>query len=330
MAKKHSVAQIAARAGVSPATVSRVMNRMGGYSRQTAQKVLRAAEEMGYPEASPSPQPPVNPMVGVLVPDISNEYFSGIALALQENLRAHGFLTMICNVSQTEELAQTYVDALLRQHVSALVFVCGYGWDLGEVEVPVVYIDRHPVQPQSNVVVVESDNVRGGYLAARELLRCGCQRIVFLTDALVTSTKRSRFKGFSRAMHQAGLPVPESRIISVGHQNEQQVCAHITRLLREEPAIDGILCATDRLAVGAILGAREAGKRIPEDICITGFDDGPIASVFRPGITSVRQDGNAMARKASDILITLLNGGEPEKTRYIVPICLSVRESTGR
>ena len=165
MAKKPSVAQIASQTGVSAATVSRVLNSMGGYSEETARKVRMAARNIGYGQP-PSAGHTGSPLIGILVPDISNAYFAGIALALQEDFREHGFLALICNVSQTEELAQAYVDELLRQSVQALVFVCGYGWDLEKLDFPMVYIDRHPVCEQSDIIVVESDNVRGGYLAA--------------------------------------------------------------------------------------------------------------------------------------------------------------------
>lgn len=329
MAKKPSVAQIAGQAGVSAATVSRVLNSMGGYSEETARRVRMAARRLGQ-ERQNVPDRTGRPLIGVLVPDISNAYFAEIALALQEDFREHGFLTLICNVSQTEEMAQAYIDELLRQSVQALVFVCGYGWDLEKPDIPVVYIDRHPVCEQSDISVVESDNVRGGYLAARELLRSGCRRIAFLTDSLKTSTKRSRYKGYTRALHQAGLDAAEPLVISVGHQEEQQVRQRVRQVLTDDPLIDGILCTTDRLAIGAILGAQDCGRNIPEDLCITGFDDGRIASLFRPGITSVRQDGIAMAKKASSILFTLLEGGQPDKRRYIIPVSLSVRESTCR
>lgn len=329
MAKKPSVAQIASQAGVSAATVSRVLNSMGGYSEETARRVRMAAQRLGCDRQN-VPDCTGRPLIGVLVPDISNAYFAEIALALQEDFRERGFLTLICNVSQTEELAQAYIDELLRQSVQALVFVCGYGWDLEKLDIPVVYIDRHPVCEQSDIIVVESDNVRGGYLAARELLRSGCRRIAFLTDSLKTSTKRSRYKGYTRALHQAGLDAAEPLVISVGHQEEQQVRQRVRQILTDDPLIDGILCTTDRLAIGAILGAQDCGRIIPEDLCITGFDDGRIASLFRPGITSVRQDGIAMAKKASSILFTLLEGGQPNKRRYIIPVSLSVRESTCR
>lgn len=331
MAKNCSIKDIAALAGVSAATVSRVMNHAGGYSAETAKRVRKIAEEEGYfSEAQTMVYTPGNSLIGILVPDISNEYFANIVLELQSRLREQGFLTMICNVSESEEYAQVYVDELLRLRVSALIFVCGYGWDIPDVEIPVIYIDRYPMREKQDIVIIESDNVRGGYLAAKELIRCGCRRIAFLTDSILTSTKKARYKGYVRALWQAGLPMRDDLLINVGHQEEERVKERIRRVLEEDPGIDGILCATDRLAVGAILGCFAGGKRVPEDICITGFDDGRIASVFHPGITSVKQDGAAMAKKASEILMTLLEGGVLEKKRCIVPISLSVRESTAR
>ena len=111
MAKKPSVAQIASQAGVSAATVSRVLNSMGGYSEETARKVRMAARNIGYGQP-PSAGHTGSPLIGILVPDISNAYFAGIALALQEDFREHGFLALICNVSQTEELAHSWYNIL--------------------------------------------------------------------------------------------------------------------------------------------------------------------------------------------------------------------------
>jgi len=331
MAKTSSMKDIAALAGVSVATVSRVMNYAGGYSANTAKKVRKIAEEEGYYTGKARPAYSAErSMVGVLVPDLSNEYFANIALELQKKLREQEFLTMICNVGESEEDARAYLDELLRQQVSALIFVCGYGWDIPELEIPVIYIDRHPMHDKQDIVIIESDNVRGGYMAAKELIRCGCKRIAFLTDSILTSTKKSRHKGYVRALQQAKMPVRDELLIVVGHQSEELVTARIRKILEEDPSIDGILCTTDRLAVGAILGSMEAGRKIPDDICITGFDDGRIASVFHPGITSVKQDGAVMAQKACEILFTMLEGGLVEKKRYIIPIYLSVRETTAR
>lgn len=273
MAKKPSVAQIASQAGVSAATVSRVLNSMGGYSEETARKVRMAARNIGYGQP-PSAGHTDSPLIGILVPDISNAYFAGIALALQEDFREHGFLALICNVSQTEELAQAYVDELLRQSVQALVFVCGYGWDLEKLDIPMVYIDRHPVCEQSDIIVVESDNVRG-----RLSGRTGTAPQRLPPDRLSHRLPENQHQALPLqrlcpCTASGGLEASDSLVISVGHQEEQQVRERIRQVLAQDPLIDGILCATDRLAIGAILGAQDCGRRIPEDLCVTGFDDG--------------------------------------------------------
>lgn len=341
--KKCTINDVAKKAGVSIATVSRVLNKNGGYSDELARLVEESARELGYRRGSSEKKQVPNriqretqKLIGILVPDITNSYFSGIVLELQKCLWTHGYAAVIYNVNESEEMAGHYMDILLEQPIQGMIYICGYETNIvyesleDRAKLPVVYIDRHPVGKNQEAVVVKSDNFKGGYLAAKELLENGCRRPGFLTDSLGMSSKKSRFNGYMRALERAGIAAEEDWILEVGQKGLHEIEEAICRKISAGWNVDGIMCTTDKLAVGAILGVQKAGKKVPGDVKVTGFDDTDIAETFRPGITTIHQNGELMAQKAVDFLMKLIDGGEVEKKHYIVPVTVSCRESTGK
>lgn len=327
--KNYSMKKVAQLAGVSVATVSRILNHRGGYSEETRDLVINVARHLGYlPEPARWLPEEKRPVIGILVPDITNEYFANIVLELQNSLFVQGFLVTVCNVNESEELTRQYVAALLAQEISALVFVCGLGSDISVPDVPVLYIDRHPHSRGQDVIIIESDNNNGGYQATRELIRCQCKNIAFLTDSLDMSSKQSRYQGYLRALQKADLPAEPSLFICAGKSEIEAGKQAIMDFLAAEPELDGIMCTTDHLAAGAILGLKEFGIRVPEDVKVTGYDDLSIAEFFYPSITSIRQDTKRMAQKATELLMELLKERPVEKRQVIIPISLSCRNST--
>lgn len=331
MGRRYSMQEVAKAAGVSIATVSRVLNRSGSYSEETEAAVIEAARELGYlGDEERRPQIEKRPVIGILVPDITNEYFAEIILELQRSLFENGFLVMVCNVDESKALAHQYIDALISQGVSALVVICGYRWEIDLTEIPVIFIDRSPDAKGQEAVVIESDNFRGGYLAARELVLGGCKKIAFLTDSLEMSSKRARYKGYCRALERAGIVPDPVLITEVGQKDTVEVKKIIKKRFEDGWDVDGIMCTIDGLAVGAVQGIQAFGRRVPEDVKVTGFDDVSITQMMEPGITTIHQNGELMAQKATEFLMELLQGREIEKKHYIVPVTISCRKSTQR
>lgn len=331
MQENLSIKEIAKLAGVSVATISRVMNNSGGYSAATGEKVKEIIKKYNYVPnlVAKGLRTSKTPIVGIIVPDIQNDYFSKLVFHLELALFDEGYMTTICNTNESGEREEKYVRALMAQSVSGMILISGTNYaDMPEyVSVPTAYIDRRPNEGRADMVYVESDNCDGGYLATEELLNCGCKNIAFLTDVLGGSSKTGRYQGYTQALAQAGIPVNPSLILRA-----EDVSIESGRKAAREALsggkIDGFVCTTDTLAAGAICGSKEINLDIPRDIKVVGFDDITLAKYFTPGITTVHQYSEKMAQITAKALVEIIGGRKPEKNSYTVPVKLMVRGST--
>lgn len=332
MSKNLSIKEIAEIAGVSVATISRVINQNGGYSADTEKKVLDVIKKYNYVPNLVAKGLRTNktPIIGIIVPDIVNEFYSKLVLQLQMLLFEAGYLTTICNTNESRELEHQHVQAMIAQNVSGLILISGSSYNSRSeyATMPTVYIDRRPQNWDDDIIFVESDNVQGGYKATKELLDNGCRRIVFVTDMLSESSKTYRYEGYCKALAEANIPVDPSLIMRVKNVRIEEAKQLISQSLKQGINFDGIMCTTDMLAVGAIYAVKEAGLRIPQDIKITGYDDVTASSIIDPSITTVHQHSNRMTEVVSELLIGLMEGKQPEKQSYCIPVTLVRREST--
>lgn len=331
MNKKMSIREIAEICEVSTATISRVINQKGGYSKETADKIMDAIEKYGYTPnlIAKGLRTQKTPIIGVIVPDIVNPFYSKMILELQLELFRAGYLTMVCNVNESAELEKQQVQALLAQKISGLFLISGRTRKIRLKELPVIYIDRVPSEEEKErYIVIESDNKSGGYMATKELISQGCKRIAFMTDKIGESTKTKRYEGYCKAILEAGLfldPSMTMRVDTVTISEGQRV---VKKAMEEGVRFDGIVCATDDMAIGAIQGIKERGLRVPEDIKITGFDDIELTSLVSPSVTTIHQYNDKMAYYAAENMIKLLNGEEVEKKHILIPVDMIVRESS--
>nr|WP_288556738.1 LacI family DNA-binding transcriptional regulator [uncultured Mediterraneibacter sp.] len=333
MSSSVSIKEIAELAGVSIATVSRVVNQKGGYSAATEERVRSIIQKTCYAQGAIArgAQNEKKAVIGLMVPDILNEHFTEMTLEIQKALSRKGYLTMICNWDESLELEKKYLEMMIQQQVSGLILVSGADGNLDTKGIPTVYVDRRPEEEVSDGhVFVESDNPYGGYLATRELIRQGCKKIVFLTDMQQESSKITRYQGYCRALTEAGLELNPSLILQVERIDIDVAREVITDALKRGLMFDGIMCTTDILAVASEVAVEKYGLRVPEDIKITGYDDTPITSLLRIPITSVNQNRSRLAEKATDLLSAMIEGKEIENGRYVVPVNLVERKSTGK
>jgi len=332
MKKNLSIKEIAELAGVSVATISRVMNGNGGYSAETEKKVLDVIEKHQYVPnlVAKGLRTSKTPIVGIIIPDIVNEFYSKLVLHLQMVLFEEGYLTTICNTNESIKLETQHVQALIAQNVSGLILVSGSSYISRPeyAKVPTVYIDRRPQKWDRDIIYVESDNVQGGYMAAKELLDCGCQRIAFITDMLGQSSKTSRYEGYCKALAEAGIQVDPSFIMQVKNAKVEDAHSLVKGVLMQGMQFDGIMCTTDVIAIGAILAVKELGLLVPEDIKITGFDDVSATTIIEPNVTTVHQHVNRMTEVVARLLIELIEGKQPDEQSHCIPVTLVKREST--
>lgn len=317
--------------GVSTATVSRVMNNADGVSPETAARVRQAAQEMGYvPNAmARGLRTSSLPLVGIIVPDIINEFFSRIVLNVQLALAQSGYSVFICNTDESHELEQSYLSSLQTLQIRGLICISGYDLtDENWPDVPTVYIDRDPAVRVKHSVSIESDNENGGYQAGRELLRRGCRRPAMLEDDRRLSTAVSRESGFLNALEEAGIKRRDVQILTVERVDERHAYDAVSFALRSGARFDGLFCCTDWLALGAIRALQNAHKKVPDEVKVVGYDDISMASYCALPITTVHQDVNEMSRIAVEELRWMMEGKQSRRTHWVVPVTLVRREST--
>ena len=332
MEKVKSIKDIARMAGVSTATVSRVINQNGRFSKETEERVRRIIQQTEYvPNMSAKGlRTSRTRVVGIIVPDITNPHFSSLVLKLEINLFQRGYSCLICNTNESEKLERKHIQSLAAQNVSAIVLISGtrnYS-ELGNL--PVVYVDRPSRSMDNNCIMIESDNEEGGYLATKELLDAGCRSIVILKCLSNDANQIARYTGFQRALAQRGLAEQENTFVNLPEVSTETARMAIAELLERGARFDGIMCTTDTIAAGALIALREHGLQVPRDVLLTGFDDSQFAASFGPGITSVHQDVAKMAQLAIELLMQMLRGETPRQKYYQLPVSLTRRASTCR
>ena len=326
-----SIKTVSEKLGVSVATVSRVINGTGSVSPEMRERVLRAGQELGYVPNAMARGLRTNslPLVGIIVPDIVNEFFSRIVLNVQLALAQRGYSVFICNTDERHDLEQMYLASLQTMQIRGLVCISGYDME-NEAwpEVPTVYIDRNPETRVSDSTSIESDNESGGYQAAQEVLRRGCRRVALLTDDRRLSTAVSRETGYRKALESAGLPADESLILTVSRVDEKNAYDAVSYALQSGKRFDALVCCTDWLALGALRALKNAHLSVPGEVKVVGYDDVSIAAYSALPITTVRQDVDEMSRLAVEELVRMMEGKPCRRKNWIVPVSLVRRETT--
>lgn len=327
--EKISIKKISEIAGVSVATVSRVINGNGRFSAETEQRVLQIIKEYNYRPnmIAKGLRTNVSKSVGIIIPDITNEFFSSIVRELEMLLFQRGYTAFICNTDESEEIENKYYSALCSKGVDGLIYLSGKVSKDGHLsKVPTIFIDRSIQMEQKNIVI-ESDNYQGGILATQELLFKGCRRIVLIRDERQISTIQDRYRGYRAALEAAGIELLDELILRVYPISYQAAKDGLKTWIREGRHFDGIFATTDWMALGAIDALREAGFQIPNQVKVVGFDNISISRFSALPITTISQDFRKMAEEAVELLIRMMRGESPEIRTYHTPVTLVRRES---
>ncbi len=328
---KHSnlsIKEIAELAGVSVATVSRVMNKNGRYSAQTEQKVLDIIKKYNYkPNLIAKGLRTNNSLcIGIIVPDITNEFFAKIVRKLERAFFQRGYTVFVCNTDENSAVEDKYYRELAAKGVVGIIYVSGKtnkSIELGEI--PTVYIDRTPTNA-TNAIVITSDNFQGGYLATKELIDNGCKNIIILRDSRQISTQTDRYLGYKKALEEANINVEDSNVINttVGYDFAKET---IISKIKDGMKFDGVFATTDWMALGVIDGVIKSGLRIPEDVKVVGFDNITISEFCAIPITTINQDVNSMALKAVTFILDMIHNQPIDTKREVIPVSLIRRKS---
>lgn len=334
MERVTSIKEIARLAGVSPATVSRVINQNGRFSKETELRVRKVIKQNDYtPNMSAKGlRTSHTRVIGVVVPDITNPHFANLVLHLEMELSQHDYSCLICNTNESTDLEKKHINSLTAQNVGGIILISGKRNYVELGKLPVVYVDRPSSSEQERGagVMIESDNVQGGYLATKELLDAGCKRPIILKCLGDDENQLARYRGFLRALSEAGLHEDDALSLNLDIVSMDKARDAVSALLDQGGSFDGIMSTTDTIAAGALIALREHGMSVPGDVLLTGFDDTQLAQVCGPGLTSVQQNVAEMSRLATTLLFQMMRGETPERRHYRLPVSLSVRDSTRR
>jgi LacI family transcriptional regulator, galactose operon repressor len=315
-----TLADVAARAGVSAATVSRVLNGNYPVAGPTKRRVMRAVEELEYVVNGPASAlaAATSDLVGVLVNDIADPFFGIIASAVQSAIGPEAAgppqqkLAVVCNTGGSPERELNYLTLLQRQRAAAVVLTGGAVEDahhtaalagrIGRLEAAggrVVLCGRPPLPlphgraegdepPLPGPPAVTFDNRGGALQLTAHLLSLGHRRLGYLAGPAARTTTRHRLEGHRAALAEAGLAGDAERLTVYGRYDRASGQEGALELLRREPGLTAIVAANDTVALGACAALRERGVRVPHEVSVTGFDDLPFAADAAPALTTVR------------------------------------------
>lgn len=307
-----TINEIAELAGVSRATVSRYLNQ-GYVSEEKRERIRKVIDETGY---QPSTQAQMlrtrkTKLIGVIIPKIDSHTISRMVGGISLVLAKRGYQLLLANTENNEQEELKYLKLFRENHVDGVIltgtiFTNKHRQVLKNYQVPIVILGQHLA---GYSCVYQDDFQASRELASRMLKRCSCLCYagVTLQDEAVG---RGRQEGFWTAFREAGREVDESLVAEASFQVESGKQA-AKELLQRHPEMDGLLCATDDIAVGAILYLKHQGKRVPEDIRVAGFGDTQITQIVEPNLTTVHYYYKTSGEEAARLLLDLLEADKP-------------------
>jgi LacI family transcriptional regulator len=326
---------VAARAGVHPATASRALNPETRLlvREDTARRVLEAAESLGY-----HPNPVARSLrtrrsntVGVLIPDLTNPLFPPIVRALEDRLAAAGYVALIGNTDGDGERERLVFRQMRARHVDGMVLATAHLSDpllteAARAGLPVVLMNR--MAQDHSLDSVSVDNEGGMRMAVAHLAAEGHRRIAHIAGPQEVSTGLSRHRGFMSAMEAHGLEVHPDLVITAKAFSIEEGLRCTRALLERRAGCTAVAAGNDMLAIGCLAALEEVGLNCPGDLSVVGFNDMPFIDRLRPPLTTIRFPHYQLGTEAAQLLLERIGGrGGPVKVLYLAPE-LVVRGST--
>jgi DNA-binding LacI/PurR family transcriptional regulator len=325
------MAEVADRAGVSMATVSRVLSGRASVAPELRVRVTAAVEELSYrPNRLARNLRRRNAdMIGVVISDIENPHFAEMIHVAEEEAYRRGYRMILCNTDESSEKQRTYLQMLADERpVGVILAPCDANGpeisQLLDLGIPVVAFDR-PVKDERADAVL-ADNYDAARTAVEHLVGAGFTRIGYVGISTQIETGARRLAGYKAAMTALGL---EPRWVDGGLRLATGFRA-TERLLREWPEMEAMVVGNNMLTLGALRALRAEKRRVPEDIAVVAFDDPFWAELVQPSLTTLAQPVRAMTSTAVRLLIDNIEGRHREPERIVFRFTLKIRESSTR
>ncbi len=328
-----TIYDVARRAEVSAATVSRVLNGYATVDPALVARVLGAVRDLGYRRngVARNLRRAQTTLWAVIISDIGNPFFTSMVRGIEDVAQVAGYSVVLCNSDEDPEKEATYIAAAMTEQMAGVIISASNRPKavraLVESGTPVVAIDRELPGVEVDTVLV--DNERGAEAGTAHLLDAGYQRIACITGSDEISTARQRVQGYRRALVAAGQEVrPELEIYS--DFRERGGFESMAALLDLEEPPDAVFVANNLMTVGAMECLVDRGVSIPDDMGIVGFDDIPWAHLVRPSLTTIAQPTYEVGRTAARLLVDRISTVASKPSTMVLPADLRIRESSVR
>lgn len=337
-----TVRDVAARAGVSAATVSRVLGGTYPVAKETRTRVLRAMRDLDYVVNAHARAlgGSTNKTVAFVVDDVTGPFYAHIARGVEQQAAAEGRLCMLCTTHGDPQRVLAVVETMREQRADAVIVVGG-AWEdkayqdrmthfahaLDRAGSRLVLIGRPPLGKGVPATVVDYDNEGGAFAMTTHLISTGHRRVVYLGRVPGLSTSSQRISGFLRAHEMLG--VEHDPALIVDGQYSRSYGYQATRdLLASGADFSAVFAATDMVAAGALQALREGGVRVPDDVAVAGYDDIPVALDVYPALTTVSIPTEELGRTA--VRLALHRDEFPESQHQMLGTYVVIRDSTRR
>jgi DNA-binding LacI/PurR family transcriptional regulator len=332
------IGDVAKRAGVSVATVSRVINKRGNVKKSTEEKVLKAVEELGYfPNLSARSLKTNRTLtIGIIIPDITNPFFPIVVRGAQNVFKQEGYTIILCNSFEEEYEEKKHLNILEAKKVDGILLIKApsrmndskYMERLKNFPIPIVYIDRLP--DLQDIPAVVADNISGGYDATLHLIKLGHKNIAAITVQYPITVHKERLQGYFSALNDHNIPI-NKQYIQKGIPSIQEGISLAQSLINMNNRPTAIFVTNNKLTIGLMKALEIAGLKCPQDISVVGYDDFDWENVFHPRLTVIAQPAYEMGETAANLLIKIIRDGisSLSNNKVILPAELKIRESCG-
>lgn len=330
-----SVKEIAKAAGVSTATVSRVLNGSDKVRKSTAKRVMKVVDEMNYRMNHVARRMKVKQtdslVIGLVITDIDNPFFSSIAKGVEDVASKNKLVTMICNTNENPEKERFFLNAMLSEKVSGVIIVPTTGnldffKELVDDGFPMVMVDRK--LKGLKIDSVSLNNKKGAYEAVNRLIQNGHRRIGVVAGIKGLSNTQERLFGYREALKESGIEV-DNDLIFYGDYIEAGGRMAIEKFMSLKNPPTAVFSTNNLMTLGCVKEIYRQELTIPDDVAIIAFDDSVWSEALIPPLTTVKQPGFELGVNAAELLIKRLSNGDSNRVDVVLNPELVVRGSCG-
>ena len=328
-----SIKDVAAAARVSPTTVSHVLSGNRPVAEETAERVRAVVNRLGYVPASTarSLQAGATNVIGLLVPDITNQFFAELAKGVEDAGHDLGYGVILCNTEFDPAREDHYLQLLRNRFIDGMVYAAGSMPSRDRLasllgRFPIALADEVVPGLQDETILVTADHRRGGQLIGKHLKELGHRRALAVSGPADLVSSVERIAGFREAFGSDGVTEVEGAFVE---RSGYDTVADALRKAGRRGRFTAVFAANDLMALGAVAAVEDAGLRVPDDVSVAGFDDIMLAGRVHPSLTTVHQPAYDIGRTAAAQLLQYVHRGEvPPASRHILPVRLKQRAST--